>query len=66
MIVQCVLVVRIDLNQTAYEIVEDAESTEVCATLSGPGIERNLMLFLITLEDTAQGSCDIFASTNNS
>ena len=56
---------RIDLNQTTYEIVEDAGSVEVCATLSGPGIERNLTLFLITLEDTAQGSCDIFASTNN-
>ena len=51
-----VLVVNIDLNQTAYEIMEDAGSVEVCAILSGPGIERNLMVFLITLEDTAQGS----------
>lgn len=49
------LVVRIDLNQTSYEVVEDAGSNEVCATLSGPGIERELMVLLITSEDTAQG-----------
>lgn len=46
---------RIDLNQTSYEVVEDAGSNEVCATLSGPGIERDLMVLLITSEDTAQG-----------
>ncbi len=55
-IVYCVLVVRVDLDQTAYEVVEDAGSFEVCATLSDPGIERNLVVFLIVSEDTAQGN----------
>ena len=50
-------VVRIDLNQTTYEIVEDVGGIEVCDTLSGPGIERNLMVLLSTFEDTAQGMC---------
>jgi hypothetical protein len=66
MIVHFVLVVRIDLDQTVYEVVEDAGSVEVCATLSdsGPGIERNLMVFLIISEDTAQGNFwDIFSFT---
>ena len=47
---------RIDFDQTAYEVVEDTGSVEVCAMLSGPDIERNLMVFLITSEVTAQGN----------
>ena len=54
----CATVVRINLSRTAYEMLEDAGSIEICATLSGPDIERSLMVFLITSEDTAQGSCD--------
>ena len=50
-------VVMVDLNQATYEVAEDAGSVEVCATLSGPGIERNLMVLLVTFEDTAQGIC---------
>lgn len=45
---------RVDLSQTTYEVMEDAGSIEVCATLSGPGIERNLMILLVTSEGTAQ------------
>ena len=54
----CATVVKVDLSRTAYEILEDAGSIEICATLSGPGIQRSLMVLLITSEDTAQGSCD--------
>ena len=48
-------VVRVDLNQTMYETVEDAGSIEICASLFGPAIERNLMVLLITSVNTAQG-----------
>ena len=47
---------RIDFDQTAYEVVEDAGSIEVCGTLSGPDIEQNLMVLLITSDVTAQGN----------
>ena len=49
------IVVRVDLSQTTYEVTEDAGSVEICAMLSGPGIERNLMILLVISEGTAQG-----------
>lgn len=48
-------VVRIDVEQSIYEVTEDAGSVEICANLSGPNIERSLAVFLVTSEDTAQG-----------
>ena len=48
-------VVRVDIDQSIYEITEDAGRVEICASLSGPNIERSLMVFLVTSEDTAKG-----------
>ena len=56
---------RIDFDQTAYEVVEDAGSVEVCATLSGPDIERNLMVLLIISEDTAQSKYNLSTNSNS-
>lgn len=47
--------VRIDLVQTDFEVPEDVENVEICATLSGSDIERNLIVLLVTDVDTAQG-----------
>ena len=58
------VVVQVEFSQTAYETTEDARGVEICADLSGPDIERSLMVFLTTSEGTAQGMCKESVATD--